>query len=188
MSEQKSLMIHRREILGMGLGAFLASVIPLVPARVAMAAGDYGVRRVSFRHAHTNETFSGVYRAGDKYLPEAFERINYVLRDFRTNQIFPMDPHAVDIISAVQARTKTGRPLDVLSGYRCPKTNNMLRHETSGVAKNSFHMYGQAIDFRMPEYNTGKLRKIAIGMHAGGVGYYPRSNFVHVDTGTVRTW
>lgn len=187
-TNQKPLMLYRRDVMKMGLGAFVASVVPLVSARVAVAAGENGVRHISFRHAHTGETFSGVYRVGDKYLPEAFERLNYVMRDFRTNEIFPMDPHAVDIISSIQARTKSGKPMDVLSGYRSPTTNNMLRHETRGVAKNSFHMYGQAIDFRMPGYNTGKLRKLACGMKAGGVGYYPRSDFVHVDTGKIRTW
>jgi uncharacterized protein YcbK (DUF882 family) len=186
--DKKDLMIHRRDVLKMGMAGLIMASIPFVSTRKAMAAIEGGVWKISLKHAHTGESFSGAYRVGDKYLPEAFERLNYVLRDFRTNEIFPMDPRVVDIISLVQVRTKTGKPLEVLSGYRSPKTNSMLRHESRGVAKNSFHMYGQAMDIRMPEYNTGRLRKIAMDIHAGGVGYYPRSNFVHVDTGKYRTW
>jgi uncharacterized protein YcbK (DUF882 family) len=180
--------VHRRDVLKIGLAGLLATVIPFVTTRKAMAAIDGGVWKVSMKHAHTGETFSGAYRVGDKYLPEAFERLNVVLRDFRTHEVFPMDPRVLDIVSLVQAKTKTGRPLEVLSGYRSPKTNNMLRHESRGVAKNSFHMYGQAMDIRMDDFNTGRLRRIAMDIHAGGVGYYPRSDFVHVDTGKFRTW
>ncbi|MCC7305466.1 MAG: DUF882 domain-containing protein [Alphaproteobacteria bacterium] len=179
--------LHRRDILKIGLAGLLSATIPLFAAGTASAAPFYGSWRIALRHTHTGESFSGVYRIGDKYLPDTFERLNLFLRDFRTKQVFPMDPRVVDIISAIQ--TKTGaRHMEVLSGYRSPKTNSMLRHETSGVAKNSFHMYGQAIDFRVPGYNTGRLRKVAMGMKAGGVGYYPKSDFVHVDTGKVRSW
>lgn len=185
-SNEMCPLVHRREILKMGLAGVIGAMVPLMTMRKAAAAINDGMWRVSFKQTHTGESFSGVYRVGDKYLPEAFERMNYVLRDFRTKEVFPMDPRVVDIISMVQ--TKVGKPLEVLSGYRSPKTNSMLRHETSGVAKNSFHMYGQAIDFRAPSFNTGKLRKIAMNMELGGVGYYPRSDFVHVDTGKVRSW
>ena len=181
-------LLDRREILKYGLVGLLGAVAPLMPARNAWAAANYSSWRVSFRHAHTGESFSGVYRVGDRYLPEAFDRLNYVLRDFRRNEVFPMDPRVVDIVSIIQSKVRPNEPFEVLSGYRCPKTNSMLRHASSGVAKNSLHMYGQAMDIRMPGYNTGKLRKIALNLHAGGVGYYPRSNFVHVDTGQVRSW
>lgn len=188
-SSPRSFFEQRRAILKMGLAGFLASATPLVMMSKASAAVNYGgTYSVALKHAHTGESFSGVYRVGNRYLPESFEKLNYVLRDFRTGDIFPMDPRVVDIISAVQAKTRTGRPLEVLSGYRSPKTNNMLRHETSGVAKNSMHLYGQAIDFRIDGFNTGRLRKVAMGMKAGGVGYYPRSDFVHVDTGKIRYW
>lgn len=180
--------LDRRSLLKMGLVGILASVVPLLPSASALAAGKKSAWRVSMRHQHTGETFSGVYRVGDQYLPDAFERLNYVLRDFRTGEAFPMDPRAIDIVSILQARTKTGRPFDVLSGYRSPKTNAMLRHVSGGVAKNSLHMYGQAIDIRMPGFSTKKLIGMARGLKAGGVGYYPRSDFMHVDTGIVRSW
>jgi uncharacterized protein YcbK (DUF882 family) len=180
--------LDRRSLLKMGLVGILASVVPLLPSASALAASKKSAWRVSMRHQHTGETFSGVYRVGDQYLPDAFERLNYVLRDFRTGEAFPMDPRAIDIVSILQARTKTGRPFDVLSGYRSPKTNAMLRHASGGVAKNSLHMYGQAIDIRMPGFSTKKLIGMARGLKAGGVGYYPRSDFMHVDTGIVRSW
>jgi len=180
--------IDRRRLLKLGLAGILGSVVPLIPVSKVGAASPYSPWRISFRHGHTGESFSGVYRVGDKYLPEAFERINYVLRDFRTRDVFPMDPRVIDLISMIHEKTGAKEPLEILSGYRSPKTNAMLRRASTGVAKNSYHMYGQAIDIRIPRYSTRKLRQVAVKMRAGGVGYYPRSDFVHVDTGKVRSW
>lgn len=186
---------ERREIIKMGLGAFLAASIPLIGGRhanAALNAAANGARagkwRVSLHHAHTGETYNATYRVGDRYLPQAFHGLNHFLRDFRTNETFPIDPHVVDIISMVQARTRTNRPLQIISGYRCPATNAMLRETSTGVAKNSFHMVGRAIDIRMDGYNTSHLRDVAKSLRAGGVGYYPASDFVHVDTGGIRYW
>lgn len=188
LEDHKKLNLDRRQVLSMGLVGLLGAIVPLLPSRRAFASANTASWRVAIRHSHTGETFNGVYRVGDTYLPEAFERLNYVLRDFRTNEVFPMDPRALDIVSIIQKKTGARAPVEVLSGYRSPKTNAMLRHNSGGVAKNSLHMYGQAIDIRMRGYNTSKLRKIATALHAGGVGYYPKSNFVHVDTGAVRSW
>jgi uncharacterized protein YcbK (DUF882 family) len=179
--------MDRRRVLGLGLAGALASIIPLSLSRPALAAADKNWR-VVFRHAHTGESFNGVYRVGNKYLPEAFERLNYVLRDFRTGEVFPMDPRVIDLIAIVQKRAGQREPLEVFSGYRSPKTNGRLRIESSGVAKNSFHMYGQAIDFHIKGYGTRNLQRIALDMRAGGVGYYPKSDFVHMDTGKIRSW
>jgi uncharacterized protein YcbK (DUF882 family) len=179
---------QRRQILQLGLVGMLAAAMPLCVSKNSFAKSNTESWRIRFRHSHTGESFSGVYRVGDTYLPEAFERINYVLRDFRTDEVFPMDPRAIDIISLIQSRTGATGPLEILSGYRSPRTNAMLRKASGGVAKNSLHMYGQALDIRMPGYNTSRLKKLAASLHAGGVGYYPRSNFVHVDTGQVRSW
>ncbi len=184
-----AVKIERRDILKMGLFGFLAASVPLISAKSAYAAGQ-SQWRVAFKHAHTGESFNGVYRVGDKYLPDAFKRMNYVLRDFRTHEVFPMDPHVVDLVSIIQAKMNTGRSIEVLSGYRSPKTNAMLRHgsDRTGVAKNSLHMYGQALDIRDDNYSSKQIRAIACNLKAGGVGFYPRSDFVHVDTGAVRTW
>lgn len=179
--------VCRRDVLRLGLLGVMAAAVPVISMKKAHAAGlkDW---RINVVHAHTNEKFSGVYRVGDKYLPDAFRRLNYVMRDFRTGEMFPMDPHVIDIVSIIQSKMRSGKPLNVLSGYRSPKTNSMLRHETRGVAKNSFHMYGQAMDIRDEDYSSSRIRKIACSLKAGGVGFYPRSDFVHVDTGKVRTW
>ena len=179
--------IDRRDMLKLGLAGIVGSLVPLLPAKSALASND-GSWRVNLHHGHTGERFDDVYRVGDKYLPDAFERLNYFMRDFRTREAFPMDPRVIDIISIIQSKTPVKKPLEVLSGYRSPKTNAMLRRASTGVAKNSFHMYGQAIDIRLPGYSTKKLRNIAKALRAGGVGYYPRSGFVHVDTGNVRSW
>lgn len=185
---QEHLIQQRRNFLKLGLAGAVASMIPFISAKKVLASNPYATWKISFRHAHTGESFSGVYRVGDKYLPEAFERLSYVLRDFRTSEVFPMDPRVVDILSVIQRKMQTSEPFDALSGYRSPKTNAMLKNESSGVASNSFHMYGQAVDVRMPGYNTKSIRNIALDLQAGGVGYYPKNNFVHVDTGKVRTW
>lgn len=182
-------MIDRREVLKLGFAGLAATAVPLLTAGRAEAARRPGEAwRVSFRQAHTGESFSGVYRVGNRYLPEAFERLNYVLRDFRTGEVFPMDPRVLDILSMVQTKARTGRPFELLSGYRSPKTNANLRRVGTGVAKNSFHMYGQALDIRAPGMSTSSLRRTAMSLKAGGVGFYPKSGFVHIDTGKVRSW
>ncbi len=188
--------VSRRKFLGFGalaLGSLTASSLITTPASAAIfgrgTAEEFdGARKIAFRNTHTGETFSGVYRVGDKYLPDAFDRINIVLRDFRSNELFPIDPRVLDIIYTVHQMTDKNEPYEVLSGYRCPKTNAGLRSNSEGVAKNSLHMTGQAIDLRLPGFQTKRIRELAVSLKAGGVGYYPKSNFVHMDTGDVRSW
>lgn len=180
--------IERRDVLKVGICGLVAGILPLFPARNAWSAQNFQSWHIAFRNAHTGDSFSGVYRVGDKYLPDAFERMNYVLRDHRNDEIFPMDPRIVDLVKILHDRTRSNDPLEILSGYRSPKTNSMLRHASTGVARNSMHMYGQAMDIRLPHYKTSKIRDLARRMKAGGVGYYPKSDFVHVDTGKVRSW
>lgn len=187
LADTKKLNITRRDVLQMGTVGLLSMATPLLAGKKAQAASPK-MWQVSFRQAHTGESFSGVYRVGDQYLPDVFERLNYMLRDFRTGEAFPMDPRVIDVISMVQQGTGKDAPLEILSGYRTPKTNAMLYRISEGVARNSYHMYGQAIDIRMPGYSTKKLSQVARGLRAGGVGYYPKSHFVHVDTGEIRTW
>lgn len=184
----------RRKFLGMGAVATLGALVFPAFTGDAMAAafrnGEIpgGTRRIAFRNTHTNETFSGVYRIGNKYLPDAFDRINYVLRDHRSGESFPIDPRVMDIIYSVHQMTGSNEPYDVLSGYRCPSSNANLRKASGGVAKNSLHMTGQAIDLRIPNFSTARLRDLAKSLRAGGVGYYSRSNFVHMDSGDIRSW
>jgi len=185
--------IDRRSFLGLGAATLGGVVLPslLSPAMAAnFKSGviDDGTRRIAFRNTHTGESFSGVYRVGDKYLPDAFKQMNIVLRDFRTNQVYAMDPRVIDIIYTVHRMTGQRKPFDIISGYRSPKTNNMLRKTSTGVAQNSYHMKGQAIDLRMEDFSTARIRDLAKSLRAGGVGYYAKSDFVHMDSGDFRTW
>lgn len=194
MANQTIIDPSKRKFLTLGAGIVAASLVPSFISSEANAAKfkggviSSGARRLSFRNAHTGESFSGVYRVGDKYLPEAFEQINVILRDFRTNQVRAIDPRLIDIIYTVQRMTGKTTPYEVLSGYRSPKTNKMLRRTSSGVAKKSLHMEGRAIDLRMDGVRTTRIRDVAKSLQAGGVGYYAKSNFVHIDTGDVRSW
>ena len=182
--------IDRRNLLKTGLIALGTGVVSTIasPAMATMKMPTVGTYGINFRNAHTGESFTGVYRVGNKYLPDAFKQINHVLRDFRTGEEYPIDPRSIDILYMLQNKTGTKSQIEILSGYRSPKTNSMLRKASSGVAKNSLHMVGQAIDLRMADFSTRRLRDVAIDLRAGGVGYYPTSNFVHVDSGKVRHW
>ena len=182
-----SSALSRRDLLKAGMVGALASALPVALIQDAEAS-THQEWRLRFKQAHTGEGFDGVYRVGDRYLPEAFEKLNYVLRDFRTGEVFPMDPHVLDIISMVQRKAGGNKTMRILSGYRSPKTNSRLRNASTGVAKNSFHMYGQAIDMNLEGVSARRVRDIAKSLRAGGVGYYRRSGFVHVDTGDVRSW
>jgi uncharacterized protein YcbK (DUF882 family) len=167
-----------------GTALFASGVMSILPASARQTIGH----EISIRNAHTGEKFQGVYRIGSYYVPSAFRRINRVLRDHRTGDIHPIDPELIDTVSRIQRDCRCGTAVDILSGYRSPKTNNMLRRNTDGVARNSYHMKGQAADIRVPGSSTKKVRNAARALRVGGVGYYPRSGFIHVDTGDVRTW
>lgn len=177
--------------------AFLRSTITTgsVVAATALAKPAYAATSVrsepqfvTFRNTHTNESFSGSYRVGDHYMGDAMKRINYVLRDFRTDEVHAISPKTIDILSTLLRRSGSRGSFEIISGYRSPRTNAMLRGRSSGVAKKSLHMEGKAIDMNLPGVELSSLRRMAIDLRAGGVGYYPRSNFVHVDCGDVRSW
>jgi uncharacterized protein YcbK (DUF882 family) len=147
--------------------------------------------RLKLNNLHTGESLDVVYRVGDTYLPEAMEKLNYFLRDHNTQDVVDFDPKEFDVLHGVLARLR--RPngvIDVVCGYRTPETNAALRQNSSrtGVAEHSQHMEGHAIDIRVPGVSTVALRNAALSLHAGGVGYYPVSQFVHVDVGPVRQW
>ncbi len=142
-------------------------------------------------HLHTGETLDVVYRVGNTYMPDAIEKLNHFLRDHRTNDVSQYDPKEFDVLHDVM--TRLGRPngtIDIVCGYRTPWSNNFLRTRSAltGVAQHSQHMLAKAIDIRVPGVQTSKLRSVALSLHAGGVGYYPISQFVHVDVGPVRQW
>lgn len=182
--------MNRRSFLALGAATMGTMMVPALAQAAQFKTGvvESGTRRLAFRNAHTGESFSGVYRVGDKYLPDAFKQINMVMRDFRTDEVYPMDPRTIDILNAVQRMTGKSTPFEVISGFRSSKTNNMLRNTSTGVAKKSLHMEGRAVDLRMEDFDTARLRDLAINLGAGGVGYYSRSNFIHLDSGDVRDW
>jgi uncharacterized protein YcbK (DUF882 family) len=140
-------------------------------------------------HTHTGERLDIVYRLGDEYVPEAIAKLDYFLRDHRTGEVGHFDPKVFDILEDLTSILgRPGAEIDIVCGYRTPWSNEFLRSHTEGVAKNSLHIQAQAIDLRIPGVNTQHLRDIALSLHRGGVGYYPRSDFIHLDTGRVRQW
>lgn len=154
----------------------------------ASALASAPVRRVALHNLHTGEALNTVYWEQGRYVPQALAQVNHVLRDFRTGDIHPMDPALIDLLDTLSARLDTKNPFQVISGYRSPKTNAMLHECTSGVASQSLHMKGLAIDIRLPGVDLDRVHRAALSLQAGGVGYYPQSDFVHVDVGPVRHW
>jgi uncharacterized protein YcbK (DUF882 family) len=145
-------------------------------------------RSLSFVHTHTGESLSAVYFQGGSYLASELHRVNHLLRDFRTGDVHPIDPSLLDILFDLRTLADRDQPFEVISGYRSPKTNAFLRRHSSGVAEHSLHIQGRAIDVRMSGFPTRKLRELALSMQRGGVGFYPTSDFVHLDNGRVRWW
>lgn len=140
-------------------------------------------------NTHTAERIDIVYRRGEKYIPDALAKLDNFLRDHRTGDMRHFDPRLYDILSDLTASVgHPGGEIEIVCGYRTPSTNESLRARTAGVAKNSLHIQAEAIDLRMPGIETLKLRKAALALGRGGVGYYPHSDFIHVDTGRVRQW
>jgi uncharacterized protein YcbK (DUF882 family) len=149
---------------------------------------DEGARSLTFYHTHTAEELSVTYYSHGAYDNEALTELNHFLRDFRTRDVTEMDPAVFDILFDIQEAAGSTGVYQIISAYRSPATNEMLRSNSSGVAKNSQHLQGKAIDVRLTDLDTAKLRDVAISLERGGVGYYPESDFVHVDTGQVRQW
>jgi uncharacterized protein YcbK (DUF882 family) len=176
--------------------AVLSSLILFVLGAIVCSGSDRAAESASpqehhlrLYHTHTGEHIDIVYRRGDQYLPEAEAQLDHFLRDHRTGDIKHYDPHVFDLLSDLAAAV--GHPnaeIDIICGYRTPWSNEFLRARSAGVAKNSQHMQAHAIDIRIPGVDTLTLRNAALALGRGGVGYYPRSAFVHVDTGRVRTW
>jgi uncharacterized protein YcbK (DUF882 family) len=143
---------------------------------------------LSFFHIHTSEKLTVTYREHGALIPEALSQINRYLRDFRNEKIHEIDVALLDALHALYDTFDSRGNFEVISGYRSPQTNAALRHATSGVAEKSLHIQGQAIDVRLTSAKTSALRDAAMALKIGGVGYYAKSNFVHLDTGAVRYW
>ena len=185
--EDTSATLSRRHLLR----AFAATAVVAAPtyskaAGFLRGAGD--VRRISMYSGRTGESINTIYWIDGKYIPEALNEINYFMRDWRFNKVINIDTRTIDIMAAVHNLLEVDEPYMMLSGYRTPKTNAMLRARSRAVAKNSLHMKGQAGDLRLKSRSVTQMAKAALSCRAGGVGKYSRSNFVHMDCGVVRTW
>jgi uncharacterized protein YcbK (DUF882 family) len=185
--------LSRRSFLGFGAAAAAMALVPskAVAGNAVRAGGLAAERALSFFHTHTGERLATSYCAGGEYITSALTDVNTLLRDFRTNKVKPIDPTLLDLLFELNGTLGTAQPFHVISGYRTPETNAMLQEKGgshSGVASHSLHMDGKAIDIRVPGVNLEHLRDAAKSLKAGGVGFYPASNFVHVDTGRVRYW
>lgn len=177
----------RRQCLKLAGLALGTSLVPrLVLARTL--ASQTLEKALAIENLHTGERLKTIYWAEGAYVPEALEDINYLLRDHRVNEVKPIDPQLLDLLYAIRRSVEANKPFEVVSGYRSPATNASLRRRSKGVAKNSLHMHGKAVDLRLPGQRLSVLRRAAVSLEAGGVGYYPRSHFIHVDTGPVRYW
>jgi len=158
----------------------------LIPARAETPPPE---SRLRLYHTHTGERLDVVFRRGSAYVPAALARLDQFLRDHRTGDVHHYDPRVFDLLADLTKAV--GQPLaeiDIICGYRTPWSNEFLRTHTSGVAKHSLHMEAEAIDIRVPGVKTLNLRNAALTLAEGGVGYYPKSDFIHVDVGRVRRW
>ncbi len=198
MSEDHKAAYSRRRFLAAGIAGAAGLVATPVLARDAeeWTGSRFSWTRpklvverdIAFRHRHTGETLRTVYYANGRYIPSALTEVNWLLRDFRLNEVKEIDPQLLDLLYAVRQRLESSEPFEVYSGYRSPETNARLRMEGWGVARNSLHMQGMAIDIGLPGSSTRHIANCALSLQRGGVGTYRRSTFVHLDVGEVRTW
>lgn len=173
------------------LAAFAATAVAAAPTcsnafGFLRGAGD--IRRLRMYSGRTGETLDTIYWIEGEYIPEALNEITYFMRDWRSDKTKEIDPRTLDIAAAAHRLLDVGEPYMLLSGYRTPQTNAMLRSSSRGVARNSLHMRGQAADLRLRSRSVSQIYRAASACEAGGVGKYSRSNFVHMDCGPIRTW
>jgi uncharacterized protein YcbK (DUF882 family) len=178
-------MNQRRSFLKSSVVMASALSVPEL-AKAATSAPNERVLRLY--NTHTGESLKSVFWAEGKFIPDALQDINKLLRDHRNDKISQMDPQLLVLLDQVSAKFGDGHVLHVISGYRSPESNAKLRAASGGVAKHSMHMDGKAIDVRLPGGDLAKLHKAALAARGGGVGYYPDSQFVHMDTGRLRSW
>ncbi|WP_170324942.1 YcbK family protein [Ruegeria arenilitoris] len=173
------------------LGAFAATAVVAAPTYSNAAGflrGGGDIRRIRMYSGRTGERIDMIYWVDGKYIKDAVKEVNHFMRDWRTDQVKDMDLRTIDIMAASHNLLDVNEPYMLLSGYRSPQTNAMLRSRSRRVAKNSLHMKGQAADLRLSSRSVSQMAKAAMSCRAGGVGKYSRSNFVHMDCGQVRSW
>ncbi len=176
--------VNRRDFLRLGAGIAGALVLPPALAKSATAQE----RNLRFSNTHTGENLKTTYWVEGEYLDGSLQEINSILRDHRTNEAYSMDKGLLDLLFVLQSQVDSKDVFHIISGYRSPATNAMLNGKSKGVAKRSYHMRGMAIDVRLQGCEIKNLQRAALALKAGGVGYYPSSDFIHVDVGPVRSW
>lgn len=189
---ESDFSLDRRRFLKFGCKCAMLSTAAYLVTRPLLATSRQlsSPKRLSFYNLHTEESLNITYAENNRYIPDALQVIDHILRDFRTGEAKKIDPRLLDLLHAISKKlglTKR-QPLQIVSGYRSPQTNAMLGAKSGGVAKESYHVKGQALDFRVAAFELSQLRKAALSLRAGGVGYYPRSNFLHIDVGEFRYW
>lgn len=180
-------VISRRALLG----AFAASTVAAAPVAanafgLLRGAGD--IRKLAMYNGRTGESIDMIYWINGDYIRPALEEINFFMRDWRRDEVHQIDTRTIDVMAAAHNLLETNEPYTLLSGYRSPATNAMLRANSRGVARNSRHMQGEAADLRLSSRSVSQVARAAAACEAGGVGRYSGSNFVHMDCGPVRTW
>lgn len=190
---QHNTCLNRRRFLQIGLGATTALSLPSAFASqssptIVQPATAQAERNLSLSNLHTGENIKATYWAEGQYQASELKAINHVLRDHRTGDAYHMDNDLLNLLNTLHQKMDSKQAFQVISGYRSPKTNAALNKKSNGVAKKSLHMQGKAIDIRLPGCQLSDLRKAAINCQTGGVGYYPKSDFIHIDTGRVRRW
>ena len=176
----------RRRFLHLGVAAVACSLV--LPGSAFATTVGSAARKLSFVNLHTSERLTATYWQNGSYRPAALKQVYNLLRDWRTGEIKEIDVKLLDMLWELHQRLESKKPFEVISCYRSPKTNAILASASNGVAKKSLHMQGMAIDINLPDKKLKTVRQAALEMQRGGVGYYPKSGFVHVDTGRVRFW
>lgn len=187
MTHDTGTTVTRRALLG-AFAATAISAAPFFPGVTTYARGAGDIRKVNFYSGRTGEKIDLIYWIDGKYIPESLTEINRFFRDWRNNKVHKIDARTIDILAAAHNLLRVDEPYMLLSGYRSPETNAMLRARSRGVARNSLHMQGQAADVRLGSRSVGQIAQAAASCSAGGVGRYSGSNFVHMDCGVVRSW
>lgn len=186
-SECGQQALNRRRFLKLGVAAGVTGLLPAT-AWANLNSAVEPARELAFYHTHTGEKLRVVYSTQGAYIAEALGEINHVLRDHYSGDVGEMNARLLDLLHELKLKLGTHEPYHIISAYRSPKTNTRLAERGGGVAKHSLHLHGMAIDIRVPGRDLAQVRKAAVALQGGGVGYYPGSNFVHLDTGRVRYW
>lgn len=178
----------RRDVLAGIFTTVAVSAAPVYANAAGFLRGGGDIRRIKLRSSRTGEAVDTIYWVEGKYIPEALSEISWFMRDWRQNEVIQYDHRNIDIMAATLQLMDTDEPYHVVSGYRSPATNRLLRNRNGGVAQNSYHLRGMAADLKLSSRSISQMAKAAEACNAGGVGKYGRSNFVHMDCGPVRTW